>query len=109
LENPVVAPLVRDFTIGELSGGRSTSASNGSKPSGTAGAARRTAKAGTRTAEGRKDYYAKVLAAIKGAGKYVAAEEVIKSIGGTGLQFRTATNGSSRRARSRLAERGTRT
>ncbi len=88
LDDPVVAPFIRGLTIGELGGGRSPNAPS-VRPSGAGGG--RKAKEGTRTAAGRKDYDARVLAAIKAAGASVAAEDVINSIGGTGLQFRTAT------------------
>ena len=94
LADPIAGPFVRDLTLGELQGGRATAGvspprhrqsiqpSSGGRPK---------AKASTRTADGRDDYDAGVLAAIKSAGGPVAAEDVIKKVGGTGLQFRTAT------------------
>lgn len=98
LADPLVGALVRELTVAELS-------SNGVSPSG-AGSGRtfvrvsqgkpptragRRGGTNTRTAEGRGDYDTRVLAAIKAAGGPVAAQQLLKSVGGTGLQFRTAT------------------
>lgn len=92
LADPVAGPFVPSLTVGELGGGRasgSTTPRNGPSLSSRRGRAK--AQASTRTAEGRGDYDAKVLAAIKSASGPAAAEDVIKTVGGTGLQFRTAT------------------
>lgn len=94
LADPVAGPLVRSLTLGELTGSvaRPAGKSRGRRqfvaavPNGgsKAGASRR-------TAEGRGDHDAKVLAALKAASGPVAAEDVIKRVGGIGLQFRTST------------------
>jgi hypothetical protein len=89
----VAGPFVRGLTLGELVGdarGRPTKAQARTllaAPSGN----RRGPKATTRTAKGRGDYDANVLAVLKSASHPVAADEVIEKVGGTGLQFRTAT------------------
>jgi hypothetical protein len=90
LGDPVAGPFVRGLTLGELVGDvRSRPAkTQASTALGAPSAKRREPKATTRTAKGRGDYDANVLAA---AGHPVAADEVIKKVGGTGLQFRTAT------------------
>ncbi len=93
LADPVAGPLVRDVTLGELGAGsmpaRGPAASDRRSSPSRSGGAR--GKASTRTAGGREVYDTKVLAAIASAGGPVAAEAVIAKVGGTGLQFRTAT------------------
>jgi hypothetical protein len=92
LADPVAGPFVPSLTVGDLGGGRTTESSTPRRGQSRASPrGRASGKASTRTAEGREGYDAEVLAAIKAVRGPAAAEDVIKTVGGTGLQFRTAT------------------
>jgi hypothetical protein len=93
LADPVIGALVPTLTLGDL-GGQSTpvdGVQRGPKPTSVPTTRRRKGVAQTKTAEGRDAYDEQVLTAINAAREPVAAEQVIKDVGGTGLQFRTAT------------------
>jgi hypothetical protein len=94
LADPVAGPFVRSLTLAELVGNLPTPrAKTQARAQVVAPASHgsRKTRASTRTAEGRGDYDARVLTAIESLGGPVAAEDVIKRVGGTGLQFRAAT------------------
>jgi hypothetical protein len=73
----------RSLTVADLTGGEI--------PVPRAGRGRKAAGASTRTKNGRSEYDARVLAAIKAAGGPASAESLLPKTGGDAGQFRAAT------------------